>query len=257
MATGRTVGSRFTRAYVDGYDMSGYARSVGSLDWGFTHNDIATLTDAVTGAFPGQCTIAIGDINGVMATSTGSDAMHDVFKSASDAVRDVMIPLGIRAAPASGDPVFCAQVSQNAYVADVADEVLTVNMDLGSVDERAGSTGNYAIPWGFVIHAKGAETTPNSGTADHTYGSQTLRGGYMMYQLFGTSTGTVTLKIQDSTGGAYSDLVTSGVLTQTSTGQSGIVALGSTGTVDSALRFQVALGTATTSTFALAFVRGR
>ncbi len=256
MAKGRTVGARWTRAYVDGYDMSGYTRSVGELQYGFTHNDVAALSDAIVGAYPGQCTIAIGDINGVLATSTGSIAMHDKF-SGGDAVRDVMIPLGIRAAPAAGDPVFCAQVSQNSYNGSVADEILTVTMDLGSWDER-GDSKAYPVPWGYVIHASGAETTANSGTADHTHGSQTLLGGYMMYQVFPGSTGTVTLKIQDSTGGGWSDLVSSGVLTQVATtGLSKLVPLGTTGTVDTELRFQVTLGTATTTTFALAFVRGR
>jgi len=258
MATGRTVGSRYTRAYVDGYDLSGYARSVGSLDWGYDHEEFTTLSSAITGVLPGQCTIAVGDINSVMATSTGNVTPHDIFKNASDAVRDVMIPIGIRAAPVDGDPVFCAQVSQNAYVGDVDGDTLTMNMDLGSWDARAGSTGYYDFPWGYLIHAYGAETTPNSGTACCTGGGQTTAGGYMMYQVFPGSTGTVTLKVQDSTGGAFSDLVSSGVLTQVAaTGQSGIVALAAGATVDTDLRFQVALTTATTTTFALAFVRGR
>lgn len=255
MATGRTVGSKFTRVYVDGYDLSGYSRSVGNLDWGFDQEVFAALSDSVTGALPGQCTIAVGDINGIMDNT--ADGLHDEFSDASDAVRDVMIPLGIRAVPASGDPVFCAQVSQNAYSGDVSGDTLTMNLDLGSQDARAGSTGSYDIPWGRVIHASGAVMAVNTGTADYTHGSQTTAGGYMMYQLFGASTGTVTLKIQDSTGGAYSDLVSSGVLTQTSTGQSGIVALAPTTTVDSALRWQIVLGTAVSATFALAFVRGR
>ena len=254
MATGRTVGSRFTRAYVNGYDLSGYARSVGELTWGFEHNEFMALEDAILGAYPGQCTIAIGDINGAMDNT--SNGMHDVFEDASDAVRDVMIPLGIRGVPASGDPVFCAQVAQNSYNSSIADEVATVTMDLGSWDER-GDSKAYPIPWGFVIHAKSAVTAVNTGTADHTYGSQTTAGGYMMYQVFGGSTGTVTIKVQDSTGAGYSDLASSGVLTQTTAGLSGLVALGSTGTVDTALRWQIVLGTATTVTFALAFVRGR
>ncbi len=257
MATGRTVGQRYTRCYVDGYDMSGYARSVGELQWGFNQNEIACLSDSIVGAYPGQCNIAIGDINGVLATTTGSVGMHDIFKSASDAVRDVMIPLGIRAAPAEGNPVFCAQVAQNAYNGSIADEVITINMELGSWDER-GDTKAYANPWGWLIHANGAETAVNTGTADYTYGAQTTAGGYMMYQVFPGSTGTVTIKVQDSTGGAFSDLVSSGELTQVeATGQSGIAALGTGVTVDTELRWQIVLGTATTTTFALSFVRGK
>lgn len=260
MATGRTVGSKFTRAYVDGYDLSGYARSVGELQWEYNQEEFAALDAEVVGAMNGQCTIAVGDINSVMAstTSTGKVTPHDVFKSASDAVRDVMIPLGIKAAPASGDPVFCAQVSQNAYKVDIDGDTITSLIDLGSQDARAGSTGKYDIPWGFVIHAKGTEATPNSGTADHTFGAETVKGGYMMYQLFGGNTGTVTLKLESSTGSGWNALASSGELTQVAaTGQSGIVALGPTVTVETELRFQVDFGNASATTFALAFVRGR
>ena len=259
MATGRTVGSKFTRAYVDGYDLSGYTRTVGELQYEHDQNEIVTLTDSVMGAYPGQCTIAVGDINAVLETNTGSTAMHGKFSAGGDAVRDVMIPIGIRAAPAAGDPVFCAQVTQNAYMLeDPGDGAVTVTMDLGSQDARYDSTGSYDIPWGYLIHAKGAETAVNTGSACCTGGGQTTAGGYMMYQVFPGSTGTVTLKVQDSTGGAFSDLVSSGVLTQTAaTGQAAVIALAPGATVDTDLRFQVAFTTATTSTFALAFVRGR
>ena len=256
MATGRTVGSKYTRIYIDGYDMSGYTRSVGNLEWGFNANSVITLTDEVTGAYPGQCSIGIGDVNTVM-DNTATTGPHAVFASDSDAVRDVMIPVGIRAVPAEGDPVFCAQVAQNSYNTNVADEVITVNIDLGTWDER-GDSKAYPYPWGHLIHANGAETGVNTGTYDYAVDAATTKGGYMMYQVFPESTGTCTFKIQDSTGGAWSDLVSSGVLTLTeTTGQSAIVPLGCTGTVNKNLRWQIDLGTAMTATFALAFVRGR
>ena len=100
MATGRTV-NKYVRAYVDGYDMSGYAVSVGSLNYGYDQNDIIALSDAVIGALPGKGSISIGNINGIM-DNTATSGMHVLFSSASDAVRDVMIPVGIRAVPASG-----------------------------------------------------------------------------------------------------------------------------------------------------------
>lgn len=254
MATGRTVGSKFTRVYIDGFDMSGYARSVGSLDYGFAHNEFMALEDAVMGALPGQCSISIGEITGAM-DNTVTSGMHVAFSAASDAVRDVMIPLGIRAAPIAGDFTFCAQVSQNSYKANIADEVLTATIELGSWDER-GDTKAYPYPWGFLIHPKGAETDVNAGSADYDHGSQTVLGGYMAYQAF-TADGTVTIKLQDSPDdSAWTDLASSGVI-DPSTALSAIVPLGVTTTVDRYLRWQIVLGTATTVTFALAFVRGR
>lgn len=253
MATGRTVGSKYTRIYMDGYDMSGYIRSVGHLSWGFRANDIVTLADSITGALPGQCDISVGTINAVLDNTTSG--FHNTFEDASDAVRDVMVPLGIRAAPAAGDPAFCAQVAQNSYKSNLSDGVLTVSVDLGSWDNRADTIA-YPIPWGYLIHAPNGEIIANtSGSANHSVTAATAAGGYMMYQVFGGNTGTVTVKLQDSTGGAWSDLLTSGELTQ-DTPQSGIVALGLTDTVNEDLRWQLAFGTATECNFALAFVRG-
>lgn len=261
MATGRTVGAKYTRAYVDGYDLSGYARSVGELGWDFEPNEIITLADAVKGALPGHCNISIGGINAVLETNTGTNAMHDIFRNGGDAVRDVMIPLGIRAAPAAGDPVFCAQVSQNSYqVDDPSGGVVTVNMGLGNQDVRNDSTGNYkySLPWGVMVAEKMTSTGANTGEYDYDYGDTgSTYGGYMMYHLFTSSTG-VTLKIQDSpTSTGWSDLVSSGVINASTTPAAAVEVLGCTGTVDEYLRWQIDMGAATTATFAIAFVRGR
>jgi len=236
MATGRTVGSKYTRAYIDGYDMSGYARTVGELGWGFDPNEVITLTDAAKGALPGQCNISVGDINAVLETNTGTTAMHDIFKNGGDAVRDVMIPIGIRAAPAQGDPVFCAQVSQKSYMAnDPGEGIATVTMGLGNQDIRNDSTGNfmYSLPWGVMVAEKMTSTAANTGTYDYDFGDTgAAYGGYMMYQL-------------------------SGVINASTTPVAAVEVLGSTGTVDEYLRWQIDMGAATTATFAIAFVRGR
>jgi len=240
--------------------MSGYARTVGELGWGFDPNEVITLTDAAKGALPGQCNISVGDINAVLETNTGTTAMHDIFKNGGDAVRDVMIPIGIRAAPAQGDPVFCAQVSQKSYMAnDPGEGIATVTMGLGNQDIRNDSTGNfmYSLPWGVMVAEKMTSTAANTGTYDYDFGDTgAAYGGYMMYQLFTSSTG-VTLSIEDSTGGAWSSLVSSGVINASTTPVAAVEVLGSTGTVDEYLRWQIDMGAATTATFAIAFVRGR
>jgi hypothetical protein len=183
--------------------------------------------------------------------------MHDIFKSAADAVRDVMIPVGIKAAPANGDPVFCAQVAQNAYQPVIADEVVTINMDLGSWDER-GDSKAYPIPWGWLVQSKATKTAVNTGAYGVDFGDTgTTLGGFMMYQMF-TSDAAITLKIQDSTdNSAWNDLVSSGSVDASSAPKSAIVPLAThTTTVDRYLRWQLVMGGASTVTFALAFIRG-
>jgi hypothetical protein len=256
MATGRTV-LKHSRVYVDGYDLSGDTRTFGPLSIEFDEADNGTtLTDAVKGAYPGQSNIMVGAINTVMDNT--DDGEHEALAGTEDAVIDCMFPIGIRAAPTEGDWCFCAQALHKHYMAEIADGVVTATAETGMWDRR-GDTLAYPYAWGHVIHAKGAETGANSsGTANYDYGSQTTAGGYMMYHVF-SSNGTVDVKVQDSStevDGDYSDLLTTGDVDASSAPVSGVEALGTGATVERYLRWQIALNTATTVTFAIGFVRG-
>ena len=257
MATGRTV-SKFARVYVDGYDMSGYSRSAPVLNWGFRPAAWMALDDPAMGALPGQASISMGSYNGIL-DNTATSGMHAVLSN-SDAVRDVMIPLGIRAEPAAGDPTFCAQVTQSAYQAQPSGGMVTVSIDLGNWDER-GDTKAYPFPWGYLLHAKGLVAAANTSSGAYDYGSSgSTNGGYMMYQVFARSnTGTATITVEHSTGGAWS--VCTGLtysVTDSSAAASGIVTTSSaTSSINRYTRWQTSLGTSTGVTFALALVRGR
>ena len=110
-----------------------------------------------------------------------------------------------------------------------------------------------------MLHTKSAETAANSATgAGIDNGAASTAGGYLAFMGF-AGNGTATISIDDSADdSSYSALsgATSGELDFSSV-QFGLVALGTTATVRQYLRWQLALNTATTVTFALAFVRGR
>lgn len=252
----RTI-QKYIRAYIDGYDMSGYARTVGEMVWEYGEAMDTALTDEVVGGYPGLADIRTGSLNTLFDNST--DSAHDAL-STSDVVRDCMYPIGMGAAPASGDPVFCAPIVQTGYQKEDNDvnSLATANLNFGGWDRRADIL-TYDIPWGYLLHAKGAETAVNSGTSDHDYGAQTTAGGYMMYQVF-SSDGTVAIKVQDAATDAdvnYSDLISSGNVDASASPVSGLTALAVGATVEQFTRWQITLGTATTVTFALAFIRGR
>jgi len=251
----RTV-QKYIRAYIDGYDLSGYARTVGDLSWEYGEDMDAALSDEIMGGYPGHTNIFTGPLNTFFDNST--DGPHDGLKTA-DAVRDVMYAIGMGASPASGDPVYCAPLLHTAYMAQPNDvsSMVTANLTFSGWDRRA-DTLTYDIPWGNLIHPKGAETGINSSTSDHDYGSQTTNGGYMMYQIF-SSDGTVAIKVQDASVDSdvsYSDLVSSGDVDASTSPVSGITALAAGTIVEQYTRWQIALNTATTVTFALAFIRG-
>ena len=254
MATGRTL-NKFSRVYIDGYDMSGYTRNIGELDWSYAEVEGVAITDPVVGMLLGRATINPGTLNGNF-DNTATVGLH-VIANGAGVIRDLMIPIGIRAAPAAGDPVWCSQNEQTTYKAVINDtEQVGVTINFSPWSSRS-QTLAYDKPWGKLLHANGAETAVNAGTSDHDYGAQTTKGGYMMYQAF-SSNGTVTIKVQDAatdSNPSFGDLVSSGVIDPSAAPVSAIVPLSVTATVERYTRWQIVLGTATTVTFALAFVR--
>lgn len=254
MATGRTV-TKWIRVYHDGYDISGMSRSIGPTGIVYDEADLTTLSDAVKGYLPGTGNLNVDVINGIM-DNTATVGLHTVGQSAGG-IRTILIAFGIRGEPAAGDPIFGGQFMQGAY--QTADEGGAVVATLPFLGWAANAVFNSAYrPFGVLLHAKGAETSANTATGIDDEGAATSKGGYMTYHVF-AGDGTATLKVQDAatnSNPSFSDIsgVTTGVIDCSSV-QYGIVAA-STTTIRRYLRWQIALGTATTVTFALGFTRG-
>ena len=253
MALTRTT-QKWARVYMSGYDMSGYSRSVGPLDWTYDEVPIVALSDAVKGYLPGWPEITPTALNGIFDHTTSG--LHDIAKGAGVSWV-TSIALGMNAEPALGDSVYCGRFQQSAYQAQ--DESGAVVVSVPFVGGDAGNLQAYDIPWGKLIHAKGAETAANAGAGVDGLAASAF-GGYMVYHVF-AGDGTATIKVQKSTttntDGAFSDLsgATSGEI-DFSTPTSGIIELSKTASIGRYLRWQLALNSATTVTFMLAFVRG-
>jgi hypothetical protein len=254
MATGRTV-LKHARFYVDGYDLSGLARTFGPLLWDYPTADLTTLTDEVKGGLSGQPNISVGTLRTVL-TNTAS-GIHAAVEEAGTA-RTVMAPIGIRAAPAAGDPVFVGVFQQGAYklVEEEGAAILNIPFSGWNINNLI----SYDKPWADLVHAHGAETAVNSGTADVDGAASSSKGGYGVLQVF-AGNGTCTFSIEHSgtnTDGAFDsagDLLAFDT-TDATVPRAEIKSLGKTATVNRYLRWQISLGTATTVTFAIAFVRG-
>jgi hypothetical protein len=250
MATGRTV-TKFARAYVDGYDLSGFMVDPGLLSSVYSQIGGAHMSDAVKGYLPGQATNSVGPIN-AMFDNTAS-GLHDMV--AADTVRTVMVALGIQAAPAVNDPVFAGDFLHLDHIVISGGEEIAVSAIFQPA--TLATTLSYDNPWGKLALEKSVKTAANTATATIDYGAQTAFGGYACFHLF-SSDGTATLKIQDSAtniDGNFSDLISSGVIDASVTPVGSIVALATTATVERYIRWQVALGTATTVTMAMSFHR--
>lgn len=243
------------RAYVDGVDLSGYERTIGALGCTFDVSPETALTDEVKNIMLGQASITCGGLNGFL----DNDAQGKFATvSGSAGTRTVMLPMGANAAPAAGNPVFAWKFEQSSYNAEPGAGFFAANLIFGEAS-YAGVL-NYTKPWGVLLHAKAARTAANTAVGVDDNGAQTTAGGIFCYQLF-SSDGTVTLKVQDAStnsDGSFADLsgATSGSITAASTPKSDMIALSKTATVKRYLRWQLSFGTATTATFAIAFIRG-
>jgi hypothetical protein len=254
MATGRTV-SKYLGVFFDGYALAGYTKKIGPLKTEFQAADVTTLGDTVKGFLPNQASVTVGTLNGIF-DNTAATGLH-VLASGAGVTRIVSVPIGIRAAMAQGDPCFNAQVIQDGYQAGEAGGAVIANVPFG---EWAGNptTAQYPWGWGLVLNANTARVGVNAASGVDNYGAavSTLFGGYLCYHVT-AGNGTATLSIDDSADNA-AWVALSGATTGSincAVVSAGIVALGRTATVRRYLRWQIVLGTATTVTFLLSFVR--
>ena len=242
------------RVYVDGYDLSGYSRQVGPLSVAFGANPDAAFTDGCKNITMGQADIQAGTLNAFLENDAAG--LFGLYKAGSG-TRNLLVAIGVNAAPVAGDPVFAWKMEQSAYTAEGGEGFTSATLPFGGASYA--STLTYSKPWGVLLHANAAETAANTATGlDGT--AQTTAGGVFAYHLL-SSDGTVTLKVQDAStnsNGSFGDLsgATSGSIDATTTPVSGMVALSTTATVKRYIRWQLAFGTASTATFVAAFIRG-
>jgi len=255
MATGRSL-DKWKRVYVDGYDLSGFSRTVGPLEITYDEADLtADMSDTVKGYLPNHAHVNLGVLNAVF-DNTATVGLHALMNAAGVA-REVIVAQGIRAAPAAGDPVFCGVFTHKAYQVEESGGAVVATIPWSGWAADATSK-LYAGAWGDLLHASGAETGANTGTgSDNPTANSTAKGGFFIYHVLAGDAGTVTLSVDDSANNS-TWLALSGATSGSiaaSAGVSGLVAIGTTATVRRYLRWQLALGTAATVTFVSAFCR--
>lgn len=262
---GRTV-AKWTRVYVDGFDMSGYARSVGAMGVSYDEADLTAYLDGARTALPNAATQVLGALDTVL-DNTATVGSHIVLSAGPGAIHTVTVALGDRAAPAQGVPAVQGQWEQQSYMAVDDGGAITSHLEFAG-SARATSINMYPSPWGWLLHQVTAETGANTnpGIDDWAGVPPTLKGGYMTYHAMASNAaGTVTIKVQHAsvanTDGNFSDVagLTSGALgfAAIAAGTAhGVVPIGLV-TIARWTRWQIVLaGGMTTCTFALAFVRG-
>lgn len=250
------INQKFTRPYINGVDVSGYASDISELGWLFDFTPQAAFSDEVMNGVTGKAVISAGNINSFLDNDTAG--LHALSKT-GQITANLMVGFGTNAVPAAGDPMFAWTFEQANYQVGQAEGFIPASIKMDSASYAGMLT--YKCPWGVIVHPKGAETAVNTAVGIDDNGAATALGGIFCYQLF-SSNGTVTLSMQDAatnTNPSFAALsgATSGSINASVTPVGGMVALSTTATVRRYLRWQLAFGTATTATFALGFIRAQ
>jgi hypothetical protein len=249
--------NKFLRTYVSGYDLSGQARSIGTIGYKFDAPPAAALSDAVMNVVVGQMDLQVDPLNAFLAPATSPAIdIHELLSSGAG-LHTYTIAIGANAIPAQGDFIFSWPMEQGQYTAE------GVGVNVGWAGPTSANTlvsSGYSCPFGRLLHAKAAETAVNSAVGIDDYGaSPPSLGGLFTYHLF-SSNGTVTLTAQEAdtnSDGSFANITgaTSGLITAAVTPKHGMVAIATTYAVKRYLRWQLAFGGATTATFLIGFHR--
>src|SRR3990167_9016423 len=180
MATGRTV-SRWLRVYLSGYDLSGYSRNIGPLAQVYDAVGEPAAADAVKGYLPNHATLGLGTLNGIF-DNTATSGLHVLQSAGSGARHVVTVALGVRAAPAAGDPVYCGEFEQQAYMADPNSGMVFATIPFAPTSEAAATLA-YDRPWGNLLHALAAATAANTATGGVDGLAATSFGGVFVYHV--------------------------------------------------------------------------
>jgi len=190
-----------TRLYVEGYDLSGDANSLGSAGWSQNLLDVTTLDSSaikrIVGEASGQMTVNVW-------FDAASNKSHSVFTSLSGkqptADQTVLVPMGSAVGAKSAGIV--------AKQADYSVDSAPGSAISGVVNYS--STGGAPLEFGEMLTAHDdTHSSAGSGTVVDS-GASSSNGASAYLQLLSLDSGSVTVNLQESTssGGSYANFMT-------------------------------------------------
>jgi hypothetical protein len=241
MATGKTH-ARWMRLILDGTNLSGDSRQIGSFGMEYATAEAQGWADGVVHYTLGHPSHIFSGYQAVF-NNTASTGSHTELSAVEKYFLTLFV--GIRAAPAVGDPTFSSDMEQMNYKIDGTDSVL-INVDM--IKGVSNITNAAAFGRALAIGTSLSATT-NGDSIDN--GASSANGATGFLHVTATSSGNWTLKVQDSPDdGAWSDLFTFDIDGSAVTADT----KSASGTVDRYLRFQ-ATRTAGTTSFWCAVIR--
>jgi hypothetical protein len=225
MATGKT-NMRWARLLVDGVNLSGDTRQVGSIGTVYDQQDISGYADGVHNFTLGHPTLMLDGYQAVANDATGGS--HDELSALEEYVTSFFI--GIRAAPTVGDPAILGSFEQVSYTVDGTDAAL-INAEFG----KSNTDHDHEKAFGVTLEAGTLRTAVFDG-ASVDNGASTATGGLGHLHVTNVDPTGLVVSIQDSNNDSdWVDLIVFAADGSTLLGERGDVA----GTVEQYTRVEV------------------
>jgi len=232
--TGKNKLVKYARMYVDGYNISGDARTFSSAGIGYGEVDMTGWSNTSMQFLSDKMLMAAIDGFTAHMNDTASSGSLPLLQTPA-AGKEFMLFLGGNAEPTDGDIAYImagSQLSSNITF-DGGASVINANVRMDTVDYNEWPLGNVISP------ATSRSSTWQGTTLDN--GVATANGWHAVIMVIASDGGTWTLKVRHSTDDvAYSDL--GGTLDGSAIASEHV---GGTGTVNRYVRFE---GTRTSGT---------
>jgi hypothetical protein len=235
MATGKT-NARWCRLLVDSLNISGDSRQVGSIGVTYQTQDVTGYNDGVHNFTLGRQDFIFSGYQAIFDnTPSGS---HIEFSALEEYVMSFFI--GIKAAPAAGDPVILQTLEQVSYTVSGSDAVL-IDAEFGKSTNNLSTVKAFGEALEIGTSRTGTWDGTSVRTASQAATTNGARANLHVVNIFG---GAYTFKVQDSANNSdWTDIITFSADGLSLEAETAVQAAGQT--CDQYLRFNATVGTGT------------
>lgn len=214
VTTGKTH-TRFCRMLLGGYNLSGDARTLGSVGVTYDTDDIQGWSDTLMQYVMGHGVVSFGPFeasfsNTAAATGPTDPGSHIVIPALIGTESTIAtFAVGIREAPTIGAPAFSHRCVPRDYTAPVANGAVRINADFSTASSTQSSN---AKRWGQLLAVgTSVSSTTNNGSLDN--GASSSSGGIAVLHLTQSAgamgSNSWVIKVQHSANDStWADLVT-------------------------------------------------
>jgi len=199
MAAGKNKLLRYARIYVGGYNLSGDARSIGSMMAAYGAVEMTGWSDGAKNFLP-DYRLEVG-ITGFRAlvNDTASSGAYSVLKGAAQSL-PVSVLLGALAEPVANDPAYLLAAAQLKSPMGWEGQAAAIGGDF--VADATQIDANSVMPFAEILSPEASiAATTNGAIVDN--GAASSNGAHANLHLIASSGGTWVFTVKQSTTGAF------------------------------------------------------